>query len=202
MDEEHRWGIDREEVLPGNTRTANTHDRMMKHIEVYMLPPKKCWFWSARLSFLLFSKMLLFYLPTTRLQRAALCFFFFLSLPFFLNVTLNCFSSPLAGSAEDALNPAQVVVGGTHTQTLAPHVVFDLPLLHVLQRTEGPALCKTEGRGRGEGGLRSAGIGWRLCPSPMNSPSSVFFFFPPFLARLNPQPCFPFLCPLTEVEQD
>lgn len=37
-----------EEVLPGNTSTANTHDRMMKHTELYMLP-KQSWFWSAGL---------------------------------------------------------------------------------------------------------------------------------------------------------
>lgn len=36
-----RAGGKKEEVLPGNTRTANTHDRMMKHTELHMLP-KQC----------------------------------------------------------------------------------------------------------------------------------------------------------------
>lgn len=137
-----------EEVLPGNTSTANTHDRMMKHTELYMLP-KQCWFWSARLfyrcSFCVFPQQRFRELPT-------LLFFFFLCL---FPVSLDSFSTPLAGCTEDALNPVQVVVGGTHTQRLAPRAVFDLPLFHVLQHTEGPAFCKIGGRGGGGKSLLS-----------------------------------------------
>lgn len=168
----------------------------MKHTELYMLPKKI----SADSDIVDFLKIF-FYLPTTRLQRAALSFFLSLSLPFFLNVSLNSFSSPLAGCTEDALNPVQVVVGGTHTQTLAPHVVFDLPLLHVLQRTEGPALCKIEGRGGG----RAPSAQLALADACVDHPWTVlalFFLFSSFFGCFESTTLLSFLCPLTEVEQD
>lgn len=63
-----------------------------------------------------------------------------------LNVSSDSFQT------EDALNPAQVVVGRSHTLTHTDTgslllAVFDLPLLRVLQHTEGPALCKAGGAG-------------------------------------------------------
>lgn len=55
------------------------------------------------------------YLPTTALQRAAHFDIFSFS-AFFLNVNLDSFSARLASCTEDALNPVQVVVAGTHTE--------------------------------------------------------------------------------------
>lgn len=137
------------------------------------IPNYTCWIWSARLFYR--RSFFFFYLPTTRLQRAA---HFFSFSAFFLNVSLDSFSSPLAGCTEYALNPVQVVVGGTHTQKLAPRAVFDLPLFHVLQHTEGPALCKIGGRGGGGQSLLS--WHWLKLLSITREQSSsvgIFFFF-------------------------
>lgn len=103
------------------------------------------------------------------------------------------FHPHLPGCSEDALNPVQVVVGGTHTHThrerLAPHAVFYLPLSHVLQHTEGPALCKIGGTGGGGRAL----LGWHWLKRLSITRTVLALFFLPFF--LIPQPCFPFSAP-------
>lgn len=120
------------------------------------------------------------------LHRAVLTLLFVFSLPFFWMSVWIAFHSH-ASCVEDALNPVQGVVGGTHTEWLAPRAESDLPLFHALQHTEGPAFCKIVGEWVGS--LCSTGIGRIFCQSSLNSPSSVFFFL---LVELKPHACFPF----------
>lgn len=138
------------------------------------------------------------YLPPAS-ERCPLWFFFL----FFSSFCLfpECQFGYLFSPAEDALNPMQVVFGGTHTERgwlLTQYSIF-LSLFHILQHTEGPALCKTGGREEGEGRLCSASIGWSFCLSLTNSPRSVFLSF---FGCFESSTLLSFLCPLTEPEQD
>lgn len=140
-------------------------------------------------------------------KKRAAHFAFFLSLPFsWMSVWIAFHSHFNAGCVEGALNPVQVVVGGSHTErgwllmqnliSLSPHTTAH----------RGTSTLQDWG----EGSRCSTGIGWSFCQSPLNSPSSVFFGGGGVWNLLNfgwiesssLLSILPFLLPLTELEQD